>query len=126
MCEQTKIKVGKVIFSPIYSSFSMRENNALYYVLECNHHSWQAMNKTKNSSNLENICTPDYFPILQYLYGPYHKYHFFTQHPTVLAKILGVYRIGYRNNHTNTALKQDVLVMENLFYGRKISQVRTM
>nr|CFW94242.1 Eka-PIP kinase protein [Euperipatoides kanangrensis] len=45
------------------------------------------------------------------------------QRPTVLAKILGVYRIGYRNSHTNTAAKQDLLVMENLFYGHKISQI---
>ncbi|XP_025088502.1 1-phosphatidylinositol 3-phosphate 5-kinase-like [Pomacea canaliculata] len=42
--------------------------------------------------------------------------------PTALAKILGVYRIGFRNTHTNSALKQDLLVMENLFYNRKISQ----
>ena len=45
------------------------------------------------------------------------------QKPTALAKILGVYRIGYRNTQTNAALKQDLLVMENLFYGREITQV---
>ena len=45
------------------------------------------------------------------------------QKPTALAKILGVYRIGYRNTQTNAALKQDLLVMENLFYGRDITQV---
>ncbi|XP_014674475.1 PREDICTED: 1-phosphatidylinositol 3-phosphate 5-kinase-like [Priapulus caudatus] len=43
--------------------------------------------------------------------------------PTVLAKILGVYRIGYRNTQNNTASKQDLLVMENLFYDRKVSQI---
>ncbi len=46
------------------------------------------------------------------------------QKPTVLAKILGVYRIGYRNSQTNTALKQDLLVIENLFYDRNVKQVR--
>ena len=45
------------------------------------------------------------------------------QKPTALAKILGVYRIGYRNTQTNAALKQDLLVMENLFYNRDITQV---
>lgn len=46
------------------------------------------------------------------------------QNPTALAKILGVFRIGFRNTQTNSALKQDLLVMENLFYNRKISQVQ--
>ena len=43
----------------------------------------------------------------------------------MLAKIVGVYRIGYRNSQTNTALKQDLLVIENLFYDRNVKQVRT-
>lgn len=45
------------------------------------------------------------------------------QKPTIFAKIVGVYKIGYRNSQTTTALKQDVLVMENLFYNRKITQI---
>ena len=45
------------------------------------------------------------------------------QKPTALAKILGVYKVGYRNPVTNTAQKQDLLVMENLFYKRKMGQV---
>jgi len=36
-----------------------------------------------------------------------------------------VYKIGYQNSKTAAALKQDLLVMENLFYERKISQVDT-
>lgn len=47
------------------------------------------------------------------------------QKPTALAKILGVYRIGYKNSQNNTEKKLDLLVMENLFYGRKMAQVRT-
>jgi 1-phosphatidylinositol-3-phosphate 5-kinase len=43
--------------------------------------------------------------------------------PTVLAKIVGVYKIGYQNTKTGTALKQDLLVMENLFYDRKMTQI---
>ncbi|XP_050725052.1 1-phosphatidylinositol 3-phosphate 5-kinase-like isoform X2 [Eriocheir sinensis] len=41
--------------------------------------------------------------------------------PTVLTKILGVYRIGYKNTTTNKAQKMDLLVMENLFYQRNIT-----
>ncbi|XP_076460083.1 1-phosphatidylinositol 3-phosphate 5-kinase-like isoform X2 [Babylonia areolata] len=59
-------------------------------------------------------------------FGP-HYFHYITKactdkSPTALAKILGVYRIGFRNTQTNATLKQDLLVMENLFYNRKISQ----
>lgn len=49
---------------------------------------------------------------------------FFSQRPTALAKIVGAFRIGFRNNQTNNDLKQDLLVMENLFYNCSISQVR--
>ena len=43
-----------------------------------------------------------------------------------MAKILGVYRIGYKISQNNTEKKLDLLVMENLFYGRKMAQVRTL
>ncbi|XP_072301067.1 1-phosphatidylinositol 3-phosphate 5-kinase isoform X2 [Eucyclogobius newberryi] len=57
--------------------------------------------------------------------------HYFTyisgatqqKRPTALAKILGVYRIGYKNSQNNTEKKLDLLVIENLFYGRKMAQV---
>lgn len=44
------------------------------------------------------------------------------QKPTVLTKIIGVYRIGYRNTQTNAASKMDLLVMENLFYQKNVAQ----
>ncbi|KAK2183696.1 hypothetical protein NP493_299g00022 [Ridgeia piscesae] len=60
-------------------------------------------------------------------FAPHYFSHvtkaFNEKKPTALAKILGVYRIGYRNTQTNAALKQDLLVMENLFYNRDITQV---
>ncbi|PIK52538.1 putative 1-phosphatidylinositol 3-phosphate 5-kinase isoform X4 [Apostichopus japonicus] len=43
--------------------------------------------------------------------------------PTVLTKILGFYAIGCKNPVTNTAQKQHVIVMENLFYKRQISKI---
>ncbi|CAI2183573.1 5834_t:CDS:2, partial [Funneliformis geosporum] len=43
--------------------------------------------------------------------------------PTVLAKIFGFYRIGFRNEHSGKSMKIDVIVMENLFYERKVSKI---
>ncbi|XP_065655744.1 1-phosphatidylinositol 3-phosphate 5-kinase isoform X3 [Hydra vulgaris] len=43
--------------------------------------------------------------------------------PTAMAKLLGVYRIGFNNPVTNTAMRQDVLVMENLFYEKKVNKI---
>ena len=45
-----------------------------------------------------------------------------TGRPTVLAKILGVFLVGYKNNITGQAKKSYVIVMENLLYSRQISQ----
>lgn len=39
-----------------------------------------------------------------------------------MAKILGIYRIGFKNTATNAATKMDLLVMENLFYNRCIAK----
>ncbi|XP_065570926.1 1-phosphatidylinositol 3-phosphate 5-kinase-like [Artemia franciscana] len=41
--------------------------------------------------------------------------------PTALCKVLGAYRTVYKNNVTGLTSKQDLLVMENLFYKREIS-----
>ena len=44
-----------------------------------------------------------------------------TNRPTVLAKLLGFYTIEIRNIESGTVqAKADLLVMENLFFGRKI------
>lgn len=56
---------------------------------------------------------PSYF---SYLYTTASK-------PTVLAKVVGFYTIEIRNLETgNVHSKADLLVMENLFYGRNISK----
>ncbi|XP_076228988.1 1-phosphatidylinositol 3-phosphate 5-kinase fab1 isoform X2 [Nomia melanderi] len=44
-----------------------------------------------------------------------------TKQPTLLGKIVGVYRVSFKNNTTNAALRTSVLVMENLFYNRTIT-----
>lgn len=46
-----------------------------------------------------------------------------TGQPTLLGKIVGAYRIIYKNNTTNaTGISIYLLVMENLFYNRTVSQ----
>lgn len=42
--------------------------------------------------------------------------------PSMLARIVGIYRTSYKNTATNNASKLYLLVMENLFYRRDISQ----
>lgn len=42
--------------------------------------------------------------------------------PTAFCKILGAYRIVFKNAQTNVASKQDLLVMENLFYNRSVTR----
>lgn len=55
-------------------------------------------------------------------YFDYMTTAFQEKRPTVLAKIVGVFRIGFKNSVTTSASKMDILIMENLFYGRSISQ----
>ncbi|CAG8602955.1 4921_t:CDS:2 [Paraglomus brasilianum] len=56
-------------------------------------------------------------------YFNYMHKAFYQELPTVLAKIFGFYRIGYKNEHLGKSIKIDVIVMENLFYERKISKI---
>uniref|UniRef100_A0A0E0HNP1 1-phosphatidylinositol-3-phosphate 5-kinase n=1 Tax=Oryza nivara TaxID=4536 RepID=A0A0E0HNP1_ORYNI len=43
--------------------------------------------------------------------------------PTCLAKVLGLYQVAARNLRDGKELKLDVMVMENLFYKKKISRI---
>ncbi|KAI8907211.1 hypothetical protein EDD86DRAFT_192392 [Gorgonomyces haynaldii] len=56
-------------------------------------------------------------------YFEYMSQAFFHELPTVLAKIFGFYRIGFKNPSTGKNMKMDLLVMENLFYERTISRI---
>ncbi|CDS08877.1 hypothetical protein LRAMOSA10238 [Lichtheimia ramosa] len=56
-------------------------------------------------------------------YFHYMSEAFFSELPTVLAKIFGFYSISYKNTATGKSMRMDVLVMENLFYQRKIKQI---
>lgn len=57
---------------------------------------------------------PDYFNIMAEA--------LFHELPSVIAKMLGFFRIFIKNPLTNTEIKLDLLVMENLFYDRSPSR----
>eukprot|EP00546_Thalassionema_frauenfeldii_P019067 CAMPEP_0178894948 /NCGR_PEP_ID=MMETSP0786-20121207/301_1 /TAXON_ID=186022 /ORGANISM="Thalassionema frauenfeldii, Strain CCMP 1798" /LENGTH=691 /DNA_ID=CAMNT_0020565097 /DNA_START=745 /DNA_END=2820 /DNA_ORIENTATION=+ len=59
-------------------------------------------------------CAPAYFEYLSKA--------FFHGLPTVLCKIVGVYQIGYHNRVTGKRSMEQVAVMQNIFYGRKIAK----
>ncbi|XP_058804589.1 1-phosphatidylinositol 3-phosphate 5-kinase isoform X2 [Phymastichus coffea] len=44
-----------------------------------------------------------------------------TNQPTLLGKIVGVYRVSFRNTQSSAAIQMNFLVMENLFYNRSIT-----
>ncbi|KAF5269883.1 hypothetical protein FQR65_LT05681 [Abscondita terminalis] len=46
---------------------------------------------------------------------------FVSRQPTLLGKIVGIYQIIYRNGSTNATLRTNLLVMENLFYNRRVT-----
>ncbi len=56
-------------------------------------------------------------------YFDYMANCFYHDRPTTLAKILGCFRIGFKNSQTGKSLKLDCLVMEHLFYGRETTQI---
>jgi hypothetical protein len=66
------------------------------------------------------VCTADFYSTYSLI--AYTLTHFF-QKPLALAKILGVYSIGFKNSKTGSSKRMDVVVMENLLYGRNFSQV---
>ncbi|GJQ83295.1 putative translation initiation factor IF-2, N-terminal region [Trypoxylus dichotomus] len=45
-----------------------------------------------------------------------------TAQPTLLGKIVGIYQVVFKNNTTNATLRTHLLVMENLFYDRVVTQ----
>jgi len=56
---------------------------------------------------------PNYFDYIQRCHT--------SRQPTLLGKIVGVYRIVYRNLTSNATLNSNLLVMENLFYSRSVT-----
>uniref|UniRef100_A0A8C7RBX9 1-phosphatidylinositol 3-phosphate 5-kinase n=1 Tax=Oncorhynchus mykiss TaxID=8022 RepID=A0A8C7RBX9_ONCMY len=89
------------------------KSGAVFYATEDDRFILKQMPRLEVQSFLD--FAPHYFT---YITGAVQQ-----KRPTALAKILGVYRIGYKNSQNNSEKKLDLLVMENLFYGRKMAQV---
>ncbi|XP_025408093.1 putative 1-phosphatidylinositol 3-phosphate 5-kinase isoform X2 [Sipha flava] len=46
-----------------------------------------------------------------------------NRRPTLLCKIVGVYKVRYRNTDKGSSFNSNLLVMENLFYNKNISHI---
>lgn len=46
-----------------------------------------------------------------------------NRRPTLLCKIVGVYKVRYRNTAKGSSFNSNLLVMENLFYNKNISHI---
>lgn len=57
-------------------------------------------------------------------YFEYTSTAFQRARPTALAKTYGIFKIGFRNGVTGRSMHMNVLVQENLFYGRHFAKVR--
>ncbi|KAK4202468.1 putative phosphatidylinositol-4-phosphate 5-kinase [Triangularia verruculosa] len=68
----------------------------------------KSLSAVETSSFLK--LAPDYFDLMAHA--------LFHDLPSVIAKMLGFFQIIIRNPVTNTEIKLDLLVMENLFYDR--------
>ncbi|KZT55422.1 hypothetical protein CALCODRAFT_353571 [Calocera cornea HHB12733] len=56
-------------------------------------------------------------------YFEYMSNAFSMKRPSVLAKVFGFYKIGYKNPNTGRAMRLNLLVMENVFYERRFSKI---
>ncbi|KAL1914822.1 uncharacterized protein VTP21DRAFT_7914 [Calcarisporiella thermophila] len=74
---------------------------------------------------MKQVSRPEMEAFLKFApaYFYYMSEAFFHDLPTILAKIFGFYRISFKNGSTGRSMRWDVLVMENLFYERKISKI---
>lgn len=50
------------------------------------------------------------------------QYFKIDHRPTVLCKIVGVYQIGYHNRETGKRSMEQIAVMQNIFYNKKITK----
>ncbi|EJU00051.1 hypothetical protein DACRYDRAFT_117647 [Dacryopinax primogenitus] len=56
-------------------------------------------------------------------YFEYMSNVFSMKKPSVLAKVFGFYKVGYKNPNTGKIMRLNLLVMENVFYERRFSKI---
>lgn len=69
---------------------------------------------SKNEVNLFLESAANYFTYMHKCYT--------SDQPTLLGKIVGIYQIIFKNNANGHQMRKNLLVMENLFYNRVVSQ----
>jgi len=111
--------------------FPGKEEELIYSLSGCSR--WEAMG---GKSGLSFFKTDDdrfilkqmsRFEFQSFLEFAPHYFDYITQCinskvKTLLGKIIGVYKLGFKNSSTGAGLKMDVLIMENLFYNRDITK----
>ncbi|KAL1412846.1 Mitochondrial distribution and morphology protein 12 [Vanrija albida] len=73
----------------------------------------------KEISRLEMDAITKFAPA----YFEYTSTAFQRGRPTALAKTYGIFKIGFRNAVTGVSMHMNVLVQENLFYGRQFTKI---
>ena len=73
---------------------------------------------------MKELPKPEMEAFLQFAphYFRYVAQSLFRSLPTAMAKIFGLYRVGFKNA-AGKSVKLDVMVMENLWHGRKMSRI---
>ncbi|RKP02070.1 hypothetical protein CXG81DRAFT_11243 [Caulochytrium protostelioides] len=74
---------------------------------------------------VKQLSKPEFDSLVRFApaYFEYMSHALFHALPTVLAKIFGFYQVAFKNQQTGKSTKLDFLVMENLWYDRKISRI---
>ena len=81
--------------------------------------------KTKdNRLILKQISRPEMDAFMKFAasYFDYVSQAVIDDLPTILVKVFGLVRVGFREPHTGKHVRFGFVVMENLFYGRKVSR----
>lgn len=73
----------------------------------------------KEMSRLETLSFLEFAP----QYFTYIHSRQTNRRPTLLCKIVGVYKVKYHNTDKGSSFTSNLLVMENLFYNKNISHI---
>lgn len=74
---------------------------------------------------LKEMSRLEILPFLEFApqYFAYIHSRQLNRRPTLLCKIVGVYKVRYRNTVKGSSFNSNLLVMENLFYNKNISHI---
>jgi 1-phosphatidylinositol-3-phosphate 5-kinase len=119
-------------FKEVRSLLGLSERDFLVSLTRCfkwNPHGGKSRSEfcrmADNRFILKQLSRAEASSVVEFLphYMSYLKESLRTRRPSVMTRMVGVFRIGFRNSQTGRAWKQDVLVMENLFFSRNIARI---